>query len=88
MYFEDFKIGMTTKTPSKEFTSEALDTFLEATGLKLPIFQDNRKAQSIGHKERLVPGPMILSVTMGLVKPTGWFDHIVAVLEFEQGLFR
>lgn len=83
MYFEEFEIGKKTVTPEKQFTADALDTFLEVTGLLLPIFQKDEMAKAIGHKQRLIPGPMVLSVTMGLVKPTGWFDHIVAVLEFE-----
>jgi acyl dehydratase len=84
MYFEEFEIGKRTVTPTKKITVEALDTFLDISGLHLPIFMSDEMAQRIGHKRRLTPGPMILSLTMGLVKETGWFDHIVAVLEFEQ----
>lgn len=83
MYFEDFEIGKKTVTPSKTITVEALDTFLDISGLHLPMFMKDEMAQKIGHARRLTPGPMILSLTMGLVKQTGWFDHIVAVLEFE-----
>ncbi|MFH0729468.1 MAG: MaoC/PaaZ C-terminal domain-containing protein [Pseudomonadota bacterium] len=84
MYFEEFEIGKKTVTPAKQITAEALDTFLDISGLHLPLFMNDEAAQGIGHKKRLTPGPMILSLTMGLVKETGWFDHIVAVLEFEQ----
>ena len=84
MYFEEFEIGKKTVTPAKKITVEALDAFLDISGLHLPLFMNDEMAQKIGHKKRLTPGPMILSLTMGLVKETGWFDHIVAVLEFEQ----
>jgi len=84
MYFEEFEIGKKTVTPVREITVEALDTFLDISGLHLPMFMNDEMAQRIGHSKRLTPGPLILSLTMGLVKETGWFDHIVAVLEFEQ----
>jgi acyl dehydratase len=84
MYFEEFEIGKRTITPAKEITTEILDTFLDISGLHLPMFMSDEMAQRIGHAKRLTPGPLILSLTMGLVKETGWFDHIVAVLEFEQ----
>jgi acyl dehydratase len=84
MYFEEFEIGKKTVTPTRKITVEALDAFLDISGLYLPLFMSDEMAQKIGHKQRLTPGPMILSLTMGLVKETGWFDHIVAVLEFEQ----
>lgn len=83
MYFEDFEIGKKTVTPTREITVEALDTFLDISGLHLPMFMSDEMARKIGHEKRLTPGPMILSLTMGLVKETGWFDHVVAVLEFE-----
>jgi acyl dehydratase len=84
MYFEEFEIGKKTVTPAKKITVEVLDAFLDISGLHLPLFMNDEMAQKIGHKKRLTPGPMILSLTMGLVKETGWFDHIVAVLEFQQ----
>jgi acyl dehydratase len=84
MYFEEFIIGKQTITPVKTITADALDTFINISGLYLPMFMHDERAREIGHKRRLTPGPMILSLAMGLVKDTGWFDHIFAVLGFDQ----
>jgi acyl dehydratase len=88
MYFEDFVVGRQTATPERKITVLDLDAFLDISGLHLPMFSSDESAQRIGHEKRLVPGPMILSVAMGLVKETGWFDHVVAVVEFEELRFR
>jgi itaconyl-CoA hydratase len=88
MYFEDFAAGKQTITPERKITAFNLDAFLDISGLHLPMFMSDEGAQQIGHEQRLVPGPMILSVAMGLAKETGWFDHVVAVVEFDELLFR
>ena len=46
------------------------------------------EAQKMGHRQRLVPGPMTFSVAMGLVEETGWFDHVLAALEFDELRFK
>ncbi len=84
MYFEDFIVGKRTVTPEKKITSMDLDTFLDISGLHLPMFLSDEAARRIGHEQRLIPGPMILSIAMGLVKETGWLDHVVALVEFQE----
>jgi acyl dehydratase len=88
MYFEDFVVGRQTNTSERKITVSNLDAFLDITGLHLPMFLSDEGAQRTGHEKRLVPGPMILSVAMGLAKETGWFDHVVAVVEFDELRFR
>ena len=87
MYFEEFIAEKQTITPERKITADNIDAFLNVSGLHLPMFMSDEAAQRIGHERRLVPGPMILSVAMGLVKETGWFDHVVAVLEFDELCF-
>ena len=92
MYFEDFVTEKRIVTPEKQISANDVDAFLDIFGLHLPMFMGDQGAQRIGHEQRLVPGPMILSAAMGLVKKTGWFDHVVALLElndvhFEKALY-
>jgi len=88
MYFEDFISGKQARTPERKITVSNLDAFIDIAGLHLPMFTSDDGAQQIGHEQRLVPGPMILAVTMGLVKEIGWFDHVVAVVAFDELRFR
>lgn len=88
MYFEDFQIGLEIVTPQRTVTAEELDAFIDITGLHIPMFLDDESAQELGHPRRLVTGPMILAVAMGLVRASGWFDQVVAVLEFTDMRFR
>ncbi len=82
MYFEDFIPDLNTTTPRRTVTGKDLDAFLDIADLHLPMFLDDSSAQELGHPRRLVTGPMILAVAMGLVRATGWFDQVVAGLEF------
>ena len=83
MYFEDFITGSSILTPERKITTGDLDAFIAISGLSLPMFMRDEDARAVGHPKRLIPGPMILSVAMGLVNKTGWFDHIVAVVAFD-----
>ena len=84
MYFEAFVTGMQIVTPERKITTPNLDAFLDLSGLHLPMFMNDKGAQRVGHPQRLIPGPMILSVAMGLAKETGCFDHVVAVVAFDE----
>ncbi len=88
MYFEDFVKGKQTVTPERKITVSNLDAFLDIAGLHLQMFMSDEGAQKMGHTQRLVPGPMILSVAMGLVEKTGWFDHVLAAVAFDELRFR
>ena len=88
MYFEDFSPGLNTVTPKRTVTEHELDAFLDIADLHLPMFLDDLSARELGHQRRLVTGPMLLAVAMGLVRATGWFDQVVAGLEFNGMRFR
>jgi len=88
MYFEDFVPGKQALTPERKITTIHLDAFLDIFGLQLPMFMNDEGAQQIGHEQRLIPGPMIFSLAMGLVKEIGWFDHVVAAIAFDELRFK
>lgn len=87
MHYESFHPGLSTVTPSRTVSAEELDAFLDIAGLHLPMFLDDEGAREVGHPRRLVTGPMILAVALGLVRAHGWFDQVVAVLEFNEMRF-
>ena len=88
MYFESFYPGLSTITPQRTVTASELDAFLDLAGLHLPMFLDDDAARELGHPRRIVTGPMILAVGMGLVHACGWFDQVVGVLEFNDMRFK
>jgi acyl dehydratase len=88
MYFEEFTPGKKVTTSSKIIAAEDVDSFIKLTGLDLAMFMNDAGAQVAGHGRRLVPGPLVLSLAMGLVRKTGWFDHVVAVAGFDALRFR
>jgi itaconyl-CoA hydratase len=84
MFFEEFKIGKQVTTASREVTVDDLDSFIRLTGLNNPLFMDDRKAVETGYASRLAPGPYLLSLAMGLVQQSGIFDHVIALLQFDE----
>ncbi len=88
MFFEEFEVSSQITTPQRRITEADLDAFLGLSGLHLPLFEKDAAARQMGHPFRLVPGPMILSVAMGLVRKVGWFDRVVAVVRFEGLVFK
>ena len=88
MYFEDFIIGKQTLTSERKITAPDLDAFLKIFGLNLPMFTSDQGARNMGHKQRLVPGPMIIPLAMGLVVKAGWFDHVVALVGLDDLIFE
>jgi acyl dehydratase len=83
MYFEDFKLGLKLTSPVRSITVDELDEFLHLTGLLNPIFMSDQGAREVGHEGRILPGPLLLGVAMGLAQQAGWFERVIAVLEFE-----
>ena len=88
MHYESFHPGLNTVTARRTVTAEELDAFLDLADLHLPMFLDDEGAREVGHPRRLVTGPMILAVALGLVRAHGWFDQVVAALEFNRMHFR
>lgn len=88
MFFEEFHTGQNITTPVRTIGEHVLDAFLELAGLDLPMFLDDESARQMGHARRLVTGPMILAVAMGLGRTIGLFDHVIAGLEFNRMHFR
>ena len=83
MYWQQLQPGLHLVSPEREITGEHIDGFVGSTGLDLAMFTSEEAARAEGHPKRVVPGLMVLSVAMGLVQRTGLFDHVVAVLGFE-----
>jgi acyl dehydratase len=84
MYFEEFEPGKTIETPGRTITTEDIDSFIDLSGLDLAMFISDEGARAAGHSARLAPGPMVLSIAMGMVRRTGWFDQVVAVAGFDE----
>lgn len=87
MYFEEFEVGKQAITPARKVNADDLDQLIELTGLNLSLFKSDEAAQKIGHPQRLMPGPIIVSYAMGLVCAAGWLDQVVAVVGFDDLLF-
>jgi acyl dehydratase len=84
MYYEDFKVGRLIQVGSRQVTVEDLDAFIRLVGLDNRMFLSDEGARQAGHPARLVPGPLQLSLAMGLCQQAGLFDQVVAVAQFKE----
>ncbi len=83
MFFEEFEKGQRLTTDTRVVTEVDVARFVELSGLDNPIFISDEGARRAGHPTRLVPGPLLLALAMGLCQQSGLFDHVVAVMKFD-----
>ncbi len=83
MYFEEFAVDAEFSTGLRQITETDLKTFLDLSLLNVPIFLDDEAARKVGHLRRILPAPLLISIAMGLCRPRGLFDHLVALLGFD-----
>jgi len=88
VYYEDFEINRTYDVGQRTVTDQDVDRFVELSGLDNPIFLSDQGARQVGHPARLAPGPLQLSLAMGLCQQAGLFDRVVAVAQFDQLRFH
>ncbi len=88
MYFEDFKKDRRIRIGERSVSAEDVDRFIELVELDNPIFMSDEGAGEAGHSRRLVPGPLQLSLAMGMCQQAGLFDRVVAVAQFERIRFK
>ena len=88
MYYEEFEIGKEIQTPVRTLTNVDVESFIELSWLDNPIFLSDEKARETGHPGRIVPGPLQVAAAMGLCQKAGLFDHVVAVIRFDEMIFK
>ena len=77
MYFEDFRVGQTFRSPPHEVTEEALLQFAEVSGDKAPIHVDADYAAGTQFGQRLVHGPYGLARFFGALHDLHIVDQTV-----------
>jgi acyl dehydratase len=80
VYFDDFKIGDKFISRSRIITPTDIDLFTAITGAVNPLFLSDEAAKRRGFEGRIAPGPLILSITAGLLYQLGLFDNVIALL--------
>lgn len=88
MYFEEFEPGRRIPVGTRSVSAEEVDRFVDLVGLDNPIFLSDEGAAEAGHPRRLVPGPLQLSLAMGMCQQAGLFDRVVAVAQFDRLRFK
>ena len=88
MYFEDFEVDRRIAVGERSVSAQEVDRFIELVELTNPIFMTDQGAREAGHPGRLVPGPLQLSMAMGMCQQAGLFDRVVAVAQFEEVKFK
>jgi len=80
-------IGSKHVTPSKIMTQGEEELFCSITENELGIFLSDEAAKNKGWKGRIIPGPLIFSVSNGLMEASGILDDVVAFLGTDEMRF-
>jgi acyl dehydratase len=90
-YFEDFDAtGQTqARTNSRTLTEEDLLSFVRLVRISTPLFVDEEYAKKTRFGSRIMPGPLTLSISMGLLENLGLLsDTLLALSEIHVKFIR
>ena len=84
MYYDDFSVGNKYTTGGRTITESDLILFSEISGVYSPLHLDKEYCKNTLFKKRIAHGPLILSISNGLVSMLNLYeDSIVALMEME-----
>ena len=84
MYFDDFAVGEKYSTGGRTITESDLILFSGISGVFSPLHLDEEYCKKTIFKKRIAHGPLILSISNGLVSMLNLYEEsIVALLEME-----
>jgi acyl dehydratase len=84
MYFEDFTVGNNFTTGGRTITETDLILFSGISGVYSPLHLDEEYCKNTIFKKRIAHGPLILSISNGLVGMLNLYeDSVVALMEME-----
>lgn len=84
MYFDDFTVGKKYTTGGRTITESDLILFSGISGVFNPLHLDEEYCKKTIFKKRIAHGPLILSISNGLVGTLNLYEEsIVALLEME-----
>ena len=88
-FFEDFCAGDATPPVEHHVDQRLVAGFVDLLRLDVPLFRDDRAARAAGHQRRIAPGPVLLSLAMASVVPSGWLDEsLIALVRMDAVEFR
>jgi acyl dehydratase len=79
-YFEDLQIGDEFTSPSRTITEADIVNFAGVSGVFHPIHMDREFAGKSAFGERVAHGPLVMSVSFGLMERTGCLDDTLLAL--------
>jgi acyl dehydratase len=71
LYFEDFKVGATFRTPTHLVTADEIEQFARLTGDDNPLHVDPEIARSAGFPDVIAHGLLVQSLALGLIAELG-----------------
>ncbi len=82
MYFEDFEMGQEFRTKGRTITEADLILFSGISGVYSPLHLDEEYCKNTIFKRRVAHGPLVLSISNGLVGMLNLYeDSMIALLE-------
>ena len=83
MYFEELNPGDKFHSRPRVVTATDIDNFAISTGAVNPLFLDDKFANTMGLDQRIAPGLLTLSLSVGLAYSLGLFGHTIAMVNIE-----
>ena len=89
MYYDDFVVGHRFSTGGRTITEADLIKFSEISGVYSPLHLDEEYCRTTVFKKRIAHGPLILSISNGLVATLNLYeDSFIALLSLEWAFLK
>lgn len=86
-YFDELAVGQQFTSRRRVVTETDVVLFTNLAGLLSPMFTDREHARAQGFDECLVPGPLVLSYSVGLTEDIT-HETVIAALAFDELRFE
>ncbi len=84
MYFDDFAVGSRFATGGRTITEADLVKFSEISGVYSPLHLDEEYCRNTVFGKRIAHGPLVLSISNGLVAALNLYEEsLIALLSLE-----
>ncbi len=84
MYYDDFAVGRSFTSGGRTITESDLVKFSEISGVFSPLHLDEEYCRNTVFKKRIAHGPLVLSISNGLVAALNLYEEsLIALLSLE-----
>ncbi len=86
-FFEDYRIGEKVRSGERRISAKERESYLSIAGINSPLYRDSYHAREHGHRDRVVPELLVLSVVQSLLEQESLMGGSTTLVGIDDLLF-